>query len=88
MAVAPAAAVPKCKTSTKKIGFKLGNERWGYQIRSTCTIAGQTTSSVFNSLFARKGRFIVYTSAMSMDATAPSIPKSIQLTAAALKAVG
>ena len=71
----------------KKIGFTLGDERWGYQIRSTCTIAGQTTSSVFNSLFARKGRFIVYTGAMSMDATAPSIPQSIALTELALKTV-
>jgi hypothetical protein len=79
---------PKCKSSTKKIGFKLGDERWGYQIRSSCTISGQKTSSVFNSLFARKGRFIVYTSAMSMDATAPSIPRSVQLTAVALKTVG
>lgn len=79
---------PDCKSSMKKIGFKLGDERWGYQIKSTCTISGQTSSSVFNSLFARKGRFIVYTSAMSMDATAPSIPKSIQLTGTALKSVG
>jgi hypothetical protein len=79
---------PDCKSSMKKIAFKLGNERWGYQIKSTCTIAGQTSSSVFNSLFSRKGRFIVYTSAMSMDASAPSIPKSVQLTATALKTVG
>ena len=79
---------PDCKTSMKKIGFKLGDERWGYQFRSTCTIAGQTSSSVFNSLFSRKGRFIVYTSAMSMDTSAPSIPQSIELTATALKAVG
>jgi hypothetical protein len=42
---------------------------------------------VFNSLFARQGRFIVYTSAMSMDATAPSIPKSIDMTDLALKTV-
>ncbi|WP_028644936.1 hypothetical protein [Nocardioides sp. URHA0020] len=77
---------PKCKTSMKKIRFKLGNERWGYQMRSTCTIAGHKTSSVFNTLFVRKGRVIVYTGAMSMDATAPSIPKSVKLTARALKA--
>ena len=81
-------SVPKCKSSMKKIAFTLGDERRGYQIRSTCTISGQKTSSVFNSLFARKGRFIVYTTAMSMDATAPSIPKSIQLTRVALKTVG
>ena len=72
----------------KKIKFKLGDERWGYQIQSTCTIGGQTTSSVFNTLFVRKGQFIVYANAMSMDASAPSIPKSIDLTALALKTVG
>ncbi len=77
-----------CTTSMKKIKFRLGNERWGYQTRSTCTIDGQKTSSVFNSLFARKGRFVVYTGAMSMDATAPSIPKSVTLTRVALKTVG
>ncbi|GAA4711355.1 hypothetical protein [Nocardioides conyzicola] len=79
---------PHCTSKTKKIAFKLGNERWGYQIRSTCTIGDQTTSSVFNSLFARKGRSIVYTTAMSMDATAPSIPKSIAFTGIALKTAG
>ena len=76
-----------CKSSMKKIKFSLGNERWGYQIRSTCKIGDQTMTSVFNSLFARKGRFIVYTSAMSMDATAPSIPKSVQMTKLALQTV-
>jgi hypothetical protein len=81
-------AAPQCRTAMKKIRFRLGNERWGYQMRSTCTISGQRTSSVLNMLFARKGRFIVYTGAMSMDATAPSIPKSIKLTAVALKSVG
>lgn len=78
---------PQCTTSMKKIAFKLGDERWGYQMKSTCTISGQTSSSVFNMLFARQGRFIVYTDAMSMDATAPSIPKSVDLTALALKSV-
>ncbi len=76
----------KCKSSTKKIGFKLGDERWGFQIRSTC--ASEASSSVFNTLFSRKGRFIVYTSAMAMGTDAPSIPKSVQLTATALKSVG
>lgn len=78
---------PDCKTSMKKIAFKLGNERWGYQMKSTCTTAGETTSSVFNTLFARQGRFIVYTGAMSMDASAPSIPKSVALTKLALQSV-
>jgi hypothetical protein len=76
---------PDCKASMKKIKFSLGNERWGYQIKSKCEIAGRTTHSVFNTLFARSGKFIVYTGAMSMDATAPSIPKSIAFTKTALK---
>ena len=78
---------PDCKTSMKKIKFTLGDERWGYQMRSTCKTGTQTTTMVFNSLFARKGKFIVYTSAMSMDATAPSIPLSIDMTELALKSV-
>ncbi|MGY2701952.1 hypothetical protein [Nocardioides sp. HB32] len=76
-----------CKTSMKKIKFSLGDERWGYQYRSTCKNGDQTTSSVFNMLFARKGKFIVYATAMSMDSSAPSIPKSIDLTGLALKSV-
>jgi hypothetical protein len=76
-----------CKSSMKKIKFTLGNERWGYQTRSTCTIGEVTSTSVFNSLFARQGRFVVYTGAMSMDATAPSIPASVALTKLALKTV-
>ena len=78
---------PDCKTSMKKIKFTLGDERWGYQMRSTCKTGTQTTTMVFNSLFARQGKFIVYTSAMSMDATAPSIPLSIDMTELALKTV-
>jgi hypothetical protein len=77
----------KCDTKIKKIKFELGDERWGYQYRSTCKNGDQTTSSVFNMLFSRQGKFIVYTTAMSMDATAPSIPKSIDLTELALKSV-
>ena len=77
----------KCKSSMKKIRFNLGNERWGYQTRSTCTMGDVTSTSVFNSLFARQGKFIVYTGAMSMDATAPSIPASIAMTKLALKTV-
>jgi hypothetical protein len=78
----------KCTTSTKKIAFKLGDERWGFQTKSVCEIGSTTSTSVFNSLFARQGRFIVYTGAMSMDATAPSIPKSVSFTRLALKTVG
>jgi hypothetical protein len=76
-----------CDSKMKKIKFKLGDERWGYQYRTTCRTGGETTSSVFNTLFVRKGKFVVYAMAMSMDATAPSIPKSVDLTALALKSV-
>lgn len=76
-----------CKSSMKKIGFKLGNERWGYQMKATCTIAGQATTMVTNSLFVRSGKHVVYTGATSMDQTAPSIPKSVQFTKLALKTV-
>lgn len=75
--------LPDCDTSMKKIKFKLGNERWGYQMKSVCP----DSSSAMNMLFARKGRFIVYANAMSMDATAPSIPSSVQLTKLALDTV-
>jgi len=78
---------PDCTTAMKKIAFKLGDERYGYQIRSTCTIAGQPTSSVMNTLFVRDGKYVVYTSAMSMDASAPSIPKSVEFTKLALATV-
>jgi len=76
-----------CDSSMKKIRFSLGDERWGYQYRSTCRSGGQSTTAVFNMLFVRDGKYVVYTSAMSMDETAPSIPKSIDLTALALKSV-
>jgi hypothetical protein len=76
---------PTCDTSTKKIAFTLGDERWGYQIKSTCDFGGQTTTMVFNTLFVRKANYIVYTSAMSMDGTAPSTSKSVSLTKLGLK---
>lgn len=76
-----------CDTKTKKIKFDLGDERWGYQYRSTCRTAGQTSTSVINTLFVREGKFIVYAMAMSMDASAPSIPASVDLTDLALKSV-
>ena len=76
--------LPACKSSMKKIAFSLGNERWGYQMKSSCP----DNSSVMNMLFARKGKFIVYANVMSMDATAPSIPASINLTKLALTKVG
>jgi hypothetical protein len=75
--------LPDCKSSMKKLKFTLGDERWGYQMKSICP----DSSSVMNMLFARKGKFIVYANAMSMDATAPSIPSSIDLTKLALDTV-
>ena len=78
---------PDCDAKMKKLKFSLGDERWGYQMRSTCRISGQTTSSVFNMLFVRDGKYVVYANAMSLDASAPSIPKSVDLTALALKSV-
>jgi hypothetical protein len=77
----------KCKTAMKKIAFDLGEERWGYQYKMKCTKAGETTHSVMNTLFSRKGKFIVYANVMSMDASAPSIPKSVDLTELAMKVV-
>lgn len=78
---------PKCKSSMKKFKFTLGDERYGYQFRTTCKTGSQTTSSVMNTTFVRKGQFIVYATMMSMDATAPSIPDSIDFTELALKKV-
>jgi len=75
--------LPDCKYSMTKIKFKLGDERWGNQMKSVCP----DSSSVMNMLFARKGKVIVYVNAMSMDATAPSIPSSIDLTKLALGTV-
>lgn len=75
--------LPDCKTSIKKIKFKLGDERSGNQITSICP----DSSSAMNMLFVRKGKFVVYATAMSMDATAPSIPSSISLTKLALDTV-
>ncbi|GAA4377958.1 hypothetical protein [Nocardioides caricicola] len=74
---------PKCKSSMKKIAFKLGDERYGYQFKMKC----KDSASVINTLFTRKGQFIVYANVMSMDASAPSIPKSVDLTELALKTV-
>ncbi|WP_243059138.1 hypothetical protein [Nocardioides sp. SR21] len=74
---------PKCKNSMKKIAFKLGDERYGYQFKMKC----KDSASVINTLFTRKGQFIVYANVMSMDASAPSIPKSVDLTELALKTV-
>lgn len=75
--------LPDCKSSIKKIKFKLGHERSGSQITSVCP----DSSSAMNMLFVRQGKFVVYATAMSMDATAPSIPSSIDLTKLALDTV-
>ena len=72
----------KVKTKLTPIRFKLGDERWGY--KATVTMSGRTFIS--DTLFVRAGRFVVFASATSMDGTAPSVPKAIQLTKVALKA--
>ena len=79
---------PDCTSSMKKIRFALGDERWGYQMKATCRTSGHTSSSVMNTLFARDGQYVVYANVMSMDASAPSIPKSVALTKKALEVVG
>ena len=76
-----------CTTKMKKIAFKLGDQRWGYQYKTTCKDGGTKSSSVINMLFVRAGKHIVYTTAMSMDASAPSTKKSVKLTKLALKSV-
>lgn len=73
----------KVDATVTRIRFKLGDERWGYQTR--LTMSGQTVIS--NMLFVRKGKFIVYTGAMAMDGTAPSVPQSVQFTKVALSSV-
>lgn len=77
----------KCTTSMKKIAFDLGDERWGYQYKMSCKQGDETTHSVFNTLFSRQGKFVVYANMMSMDASAPSIPKSVDFTELAMKVV-
>lgn len=74
---------PGVKVTMKKIRFSLGDERWGYQMR----MVGDDMTMVMNTLFVRDGKYVVYTGATSMDETAPSVPKSIDLTALALKSV-
>ena len=44
-----------CKTSMKKIKFSLGDERTGYQFKSTCKVGQQTTTSVFNTTVRPQG---------------------------------
>ena len=71
------------RVETQKIRFRLGAERWGYQIR-----VGPTRDRLLsaNLLVVRSGRKLV--SVTSMAATgraAPSIPKTIALARLALK---
>jgi hypothetical protein len=75
---------PKVKITMKKIRFTLGNERWGYQVK----VVTKQLTTISNTLFVRKGRYVVYTGATSMDGVAPSIPKSVQFTKTALRAAG
>lgn len=76
---------PDSTYTIKKISFKLGAQRWGYQV--TWTSEDSTTSA--NALFVRKGKDVVSVVTMSLEGdTAPSVPKAIDLTRLALKTVG
>ncbi|GAA4736319.1 hypothetical protein GCM10023350_20200 [Nocardioides endophyticus] len=69
----------------KKIRFKLGSERWGFQVRT----AIKKDPLIGNVLFFRTGAKIVGVMSMSMTGkTAPSIPKTIAVARLALKTVG
>jgi len=68
------------KPSVGRIRFKLGDERQGWKTRITCS--GQTLIS--DMLFVRKGKVIVYTTAMSFDGVAPAVPPAVKLTKVAL----
>jgi hypothetical protein len=66
----------------KKIRFKLGSERWGFQIR----MGSKKDPLVANALFIRAGAKVVGVTSMSMTGkTAPSIPKTIAVARLALK---
>lgn len=73
----------KVRAKVTKIKFRLGDERWGY--KTQVSTGGRTLIS--DTLFVRKGRFVVYASAMSTDGVAPSVPKAIQLTKLSLTSV-
>lgn len=68
------------KPSVRRIGFKLGDERQGFQTKLTCS--GQALTMDY--LFVRKGKVIVYTTAMSFDGVAPAVAPAVALTKVAL----
>jgi hypothetical protein len=77
---------PDAKVTFKKIGAKLGAERWGFQV----TWASDETKTIMNAFFVRKGKDVVsvFSAPTGEAATAPSIPKTVALTKLALKTVG
>jgi hypothetical protein len=77
---------PDAKVTFKKIGTKLGAERWGFQV----TWATEETKTIMNAFFVRKGKDVVsvFSAPTGESATAPSIPKTVALTRLALKTVG
>ena len=79
----PAGDGTQVRAKTTRIKFKLGDERWGF--KSQVSLSGQTVIS--DTLFVRAGKYVVYVSTTSMDGTAPSVPRAVQLTRLALKSV-
>jgi hypothetical protein len=69
------------KASVRKIKFKLGDERQGYSSRITCSSQSLATDM----LFVRKGKVIVYTTAMAFDGVAPAVAPAVSLTKVALR---
>lgn len=69
----------------KKIRFKLGSERWGFQMRT----GPKTAPIIMNLLVVRSGnRIVAVTSVSFKGKAAPSIAKSIALARLAVKTVG
>ena len=69
------------KPKVTPIRFKLGDERKGLKMQITSD--GQTL--IMDHLFVRKGKVIVYTTAMSFDGVAPAVPPAVALTKVALR---
>ena len=77
---------PDAKVTYKKIGSKLGAERWGFQV----TWATDESTTIMNAIVVRQGQDVVSVFGMPMGetGTAPSIQKTVALTRLALKTVG
>jgi hypothetical protein len=73
-------ATPGVKPTVTPIRFKLGDERKGLKMQLTT----QGRTLVMDYLFVRKGKVIVYTTAMSFDGVAPAVPPAVALTKVAL----